>query len=332
MSRIRAWVALLVALLGAGPARAEGERQVVLIVRGAPRDAVEAELLARVRGELRAARFDVDEAPAPAGAPRAVVEAEARRPAVTAAMGLFLDAAAPEVWVAGARSQRTAVEPLIVPGGERRPSVLAAKAVDLLKAVLAEVPAAEAPPPPPVAASPAPPPPAIVPRPARERWLLAGVGWLREGSVQTLAPALSFAWLAGRLGVRIAAAGLGSTTERSAAAGTARIGQELALVEALGCWGGAALHACVAAGAGAALLVVNGTGAPGFQGTHDRLWSGAATAGASLIWTPRRWLAVGADARAAGSWPSTELRIDGASEGRAGGPGIWLTAGVGARL
>ena len=340
MTATWAWAALLVALLGAD-ARAEGERRMALIVRGVPPDPLAAEVLARVRGELRAARFAVDTPPAGDASPREIVETEARRPGVAAAMGIFFDAAEPEVWVADARSGRTTVELLMDPGsGERRASVLAAKAVDLLKAVLAEIPAGEpherlAPPPappvapPPVEVAPVPPEPAN----PHDRVLLPGANWLRAGDVQTFAPTVSFAWLAGRLGGRVLLAGLGTSTDKGNAAGDARVAQELGLIELLACWRPvSSLRACGAIGGGADLLFVRGTGTPGFEGSNWTLWSGVGAAGATMMWLPRRWFAIGADARAVGIWPSTTVRVDGASEVRAGGLGVSLTAGVGARL
>ena len=337
---IRAWAgaALLIALLGAG-AHADGERQVALAVRGVPAQPMAAEVLARIRGELRAARFDVVLTTPGPDAPRQVVETEARRPGVAAAMGIFFDAAEPEIWVADARSGRTTVEPLMDPaGGEQRPGVLAAKAVDLLRAVLADVPVGERPAPPapppvaPVAISVSAPP--QIPPPAYRDWILmAGAGWFRAGGAQTIAPALSLAWLGTHVGGRLVVTGFGTSTGRSRLAGSARVGQELALAELLGCWRPrGSLRACLALGAGGERLTVQGTGMAGFEGSDQTLWSGVGTAGGSLIWTPRRWLAVGADARAVAALPSTAVRIAGESVVRAGGAGVALTAGVGASL
>jgi len=339
---IRAWAgaALLVALLGAG-AHADGERRIALVVQGVPADATAAEVLARIRGELRAARFDVALAPPGEGAPRQMVETEARRPGVAAAMGIFFDGAEPEVWVADARSGRTTVQPLMDPaGGEPRPGVLAAKAVDLLRAILAELPSRERPAPP-APVTPVPPvlvaAPAPSPPPASRRGiLLVGGAWLRAGGVGTFAPSLSWAWLGAstRLGGRLVASGFGTSTEKTGDGGSVRVGQDFVLAEILACWRpGGSLRACLAAGAGGEVLTVRGTGASSaFEGSNHTLWSGVAAAGGSLIWTPRRWLALGADARAVGAWPSTAVRIQEVSVVRAGGPGVALTAGVGASL
>jgi hypothetical protein len=261
-------------------------------------------------------------------------------PGVVAAMGVFFDGGDPEVWVADARSGRTTVELLIDPvGGERRANALAVKAVDLLRAVLAEIPTGQRHEPSAIVVGPSQPVadhsvvlPAAQPA---ESTLLAGVGWLRAGSAGTLAPALSLAVVREHLGARLAVGGLGSSIDRGAVAGSARVREELALFELLACWRtGRAMRACATAGGGVELLRVTGTGASAaaFAGTSSTLWSGVAAAGASLAWTPGRWLGVGVDARAVGAWPSTKVRVDGLTVAEVGGPGVWLTAGVGARL
>ncbi|HVY40753.1 MAG TPA: hypothetical protein VHM31_22595 [Polyangia bacterium] len=354
MTRAPGRAALLIALLGAavqaaaaGAARAQpspahaqpSDRRVAFVVRGTPPDALAAEVVARLRGELRAARFEVETAAQPdPGSAREVVERAARGPGVRAAMAVFFDAGEPEVWVADARSGRTTVEPLLDPaGGERRANALAAKAVDLLRAVLSEIPADQRRETPVVAVAPAEPPvarPTAAPEPGPlESMLVAGVGWLRAGAAGTLAPALSLVLVRNHLGARLAASGLGSSPERESDAGRARIGQDVALFEGLACWRvRRATRACGAAGGGVERLRVTGDGASGFAGKSSTLWSGIAAVGASLAWTPGRWLVVALDARAVGAWPSTRVRVGDVTVVEVGGPGVWLTAGVGARL
>jgi hypothetical protein len=340
-----AWAAWLAVLLIAGAARGDEARRVAFVLRGVARDENAAELLARLRGELRAARFEVEEvASAGAGAPREIVEREARRPGITAAMGIFLDGTAAEIWVADARSTRAimaTVGATAGPGNDGDLRALAAKAIDLLKAVLSDVPLAE--PAPPAAAPPAPPapvqivavapaPPAREPPRAADRVLSAGVGWLRAGDTQTVAPLLSLSLVARHLGARATVSGLGSSADLSATAGTAQVGQHVGLVELLACVRrNARLLACGAVGGGAELLTVHGTGAPGFQGDDHALWSAVGALGAGVAWMPRPWIAFSLDARALGAWPATDIRID-TSVTHAGGPGVWVTAGIGARL
>ena len=226
-----AWVAgalvTLAGLLSAGAVHADrSPPRVGFVLRGAPRDEAATELLARVRGELRAARFDIQELGADAARPpREIVEQEARRPGVAAAMGIFLDGAQPEIWVADLRSTRAIIAPVEPAGADNSARALAAKAVDLLKAVLADLPSAEpaaparAPSPPAAVAAtvaPAPPPPA--PPPRTDRLLVVGAGWLRAGDAWTVAPLVGLSLIARHLGARATVSGLGSSSELSAAA------------------------------------------------------------------------------------------------------------------
>ncbi|HXJ23930.1 MAG TPA: hypothetical protein VMT03_27300 [Polyangia bacterium] len=336
------WVAALIGLsIGlpmSGAARAEGAPRVAFVLRGTARDEGSTELLARVRGELRAARFEVHEVVLPGEAPpRETVEREARQPGVTAAMGIFLDEPEIEIWVANTRSTRAIIAAAAPPaaGTDSETRAMAAKAVDLLKAVLADVPQAEPAPPP------TPPAPAAAPAvvqaaeasPPRDRILVAGVGWLRAGDAQTVAPLLGLSWIGRRLGIRATISGLGSSTELTAPAGTASIGQQVGLVELLGCLRlRARLLACGSAGGGVERLTVRGAGSTGFAGSDHALWSAVGALGAGVSWTPTAWIAFELEARALGAWPSTDIRIDAATVARGGGPGVWVTAGVGARL
>jgi len=183
--------ALLAALTLAATVRAESARRVVLVVPEAP-GAVATEALARVRGELGAARFEVEtEVVANNVERRATVERALRKADARAAFGIFFGSGVAEIWVSDSVTGRTVVQtlPLSAAAPERRATVLAVKAVDLLKATLAEVwvpapasPAAPSPPatesrpplesrPPAESRSPAeplapPPPPSVAVEPA----------------------------------------------------------------------------------------------------------------------------------------------------------------------
>ena len=153
--------AVLAALALAATVRAESARRVVLVVPEAP-GAVATEALARVRGELGAARFEVETDTSPTtsiGARRS--SGRSGKADARAAFGIFFGSGVAEIWVSDSVSGRTVVQtlPLSTAAPERRAAVLAVKAVDLLKATLAEVwvasPTAPAPTP---AAPPAPTP------------------------------------------------------------------------------------------------------------------------------------------------------------------------------
>jgi hypothetical protein len=338
-----AWVAWLAVLLVAASVRGEASRRVAFVLRGVPRGDGDAELLARLRGELRAARFDVDEVTSTAaGAPREIVEREARRPGITAAMGIFLDGTGAEIWVADARSTRAIIAAAGATAGTGSDSdrrALAAKAIDLLKAVLSDVPPPRPAPPaaePVTRAAPAPPaevaaPPAATPAPA-DRILSIGLGWLRAGDAETVAPVLSLSLVARHLGARATVSGLGSSTVVNATAGTAWVGQHVGLVELLGCVRRRVrLLACGSAGGGGELLTVHGTGATGYQGNDRALWSAVGALGAGVAWVPSPWIVFSLEARALGAWPATDVRID-TTVAHAGGLGVWVVAGIGARL
>ncbi len=133
--------ALLAALTLASTLRAESARRVVLVVPEAP-SAVATEALARVRGELGAARFEVEtEVVANTVDRRATIEGALRQADARAAFGIFFGSGVAEIWVSDSVSGRTVVQtlPLSTAAPERRAAVLAVKAVDLLKATLAEV-------------------------------------------------------------------------------------------------------------------------------------------------------------------------------------------------
>jgi hypothetical protein len=155
--------AVLAALALAATVRAESARRVVLVVPEAP-GAVATEALARVRGELGAARFEVEtDTVANNVDRRATVELALRKADARAAFGIFFGSGVAEIWVSDSVSGRTVVQtlPLSTAAPERRAAVLAVKAVDLLKATLAEVWVATPPAPaagPSVTPTPSPPP------------------------------------------------------------------------------------------------------------------------------------------------------------------------------
>jgi hypothetical protein len=264
---------VMVVLILTARARAEPARRVVLVIPGAI-GPVATEALTRVRGELQAARFEViTEVVAADVDRRAAVEREVRRGNARAAFGIFFGGGSAEIWVTDAATGRSAVQtlPLDAASPERRAAVLAVKAVDLLKATLAEiwinppVPPAPAPvaPASPVAASPTPAPPPSVPadetrsndegasragagevgvrgeepeprsQPLVSRVeIAAGAGWLSAGSTSSWAPQAAVSVFDGRIGGRLVASGYGTAvTVESAGIGSARFTQSFGVAE-----------------------------------------------------------------------------------------------------
>jgi len=159
--RVAASAALLVSMALVATVRGEPARRVVLVVPEAS-GPLATEVLSRVRGELQAARFEVEsEVVGNSGDRRGTVERALRKADARVAFGIFFGSGVAEIWVSDAISGRSVVQslPLGSAAPDRRAAVLAVKAVDLLKATLAEV-WVPAPPAPSPTATPPPSPPA----------------------------------------------------------------------------------------------------------------------------------------------------------------------------
>jgi hypothetical protein len=322
----------------------------VLLVVPEPAADLAAAVLTRLRGELRAASFDLDVMTIGAEAPRrSTVEDAAVRGGASAALGIFFAAGRVEMWATDASAGRTLMQNLPLDGSapERRAAVVAVKAVDLLKALLADIwnaPAAVAVAPtrlPPDAAPTTGPDTTIgvvhqPPTMPRERFALtAGAGWLQNGTASGWAPtaSLSAALGAGRVGLRVAVSGLGPAAGVNETSGSARLTQEIGLVELLA-WSREwrRLRGLLALGAGAHHLSVEGHGNPGFAGVNHEIWSTATSAGAGITLDVVSRLVVALDARAIENWPATTVQIDGTRAARIGRPIVWVALGAGVRF
>jgi hypothetical protein len=319
---------------------------------------VAAAMMTRLRGELRAASFEMDVVTISTEAPRrGTVEEAANQSGAIAALGIFFGAGRVEMWAADASAGRTLMQNLPLDSGasDRRATVVAVKAVDLLKALLADIwndPTATLPAPAPApaplaAATPAPTPevtevnisatetPAATPVAPDRFSITAGAGWLNEGEISGWAPlvALSAAIGAGRLGVRFTLSALGPSVGVSAAAGSAQLAQQIGLLELL-VWSREwhRLRGLLALGAGAHHLSIDSRGAAGFTGVNHDLWSATASAGGGVTLGVLHWLVVALDARAAENWPATTVQIDGTRTARIGRPILWLALGAGVRF
>jgi len=334
------------------PRSSIGTGRRVLLVTTDPAGEVAPIVVSRLRGELRAARFEMDVATIAADAPRrSTVEEMAARGGVTAALGIFVGGDRVEMWAADASAGRTLMQnlPLDPGASDRRATIVAVKAVDLLKATLAEIwsaPAARLVADPPAASPPladvavAAPPPVTDVTAAPERVqdrvdITAGAGWLQQGSQGGFAPLLAIAAALGRghLAARLTLSAFGQSIEVSNAAGSAQLAQEMALGELVirsRVWHG--LRGAVSLGAGAHHLSIDGRGQPGFTGVSFGLWSLAAAAGAgvSLDLSPHLVLAI--DARAVEDLPATDLQIHQMSAVRVGHPSVWLALAAGVRF
>jgi hypothetical protein len=341
----------------AGPVTAGNGRRVLLITADLGSEIAPA-VLARLRGELRAARFEMDVATVASDAPRrSTVEELAAHGGANAALGIFVSAGRVEMWAADAVAGRTLMQnlPLDVGTPERRAAIVAVKAVDLLKATLAELwPTVPTPAgatvvsdersgpgargtvapevPAPIAAAEV--VVAAAEPPKRERFSIsAGAGWQQAGSIRGWAPivALSAAIGGGPLAVRLTLSALGQTAVVGATDGNAAaLAQEIGLAE-LVLWSRVWHHlrGALALGAGAHHLSVDGRAVPGFIGlTHD-LWSFATTAGVGLSLELLPHLALAFDARAVENWPATRVKVSDTQTAGIGRPIVWLALSAG---
>jgi len=331
-----------------------GSRRVLLVTTD-PAGEIAPVVVSRLRGELRAARFDMDVTTIAADAPRrGSVEEMAAHEGVTAALGIFVGGDRVEMWAADAAAGRTLMQNLpLDPGAtDRRATIVAVKAVDLLKATLAEIwsaPAAALDAAPPQGELPAPAPApeatAVAPAPPVDEDELAtparlmiavGAGWLQAGAASGWAPtaAIAAAIGAGRFAARLTVSALGASADViRPAVGSAQLTQQLGLAELVlrsGVWH--RLRGVLALGAGAHHLSVTGRGEAGFAGVDSSIWSLATTLGVGVTLDLSPHLMLTLDARAIENLPATDVHIDGAPAAHVGRPIVWLALAAGVKF
>jgi hypothetical protein len=314
------------------------------LVPQAPGD-VTTEALARVKGELAAAGFEVVMGMHDGQAdPRVEVEDSVRALGALAALAVVYgaeggtDAETVELWVSERLDERTTVQRLTVDraAGGRGAAILAVHAVDLLKAALAEYwlfPAAPVAAPKPAAAPPQPP----KRRPLQGLALEAGaLAMFSFGAMPaTWAPLLKLSYgVPDRAGfVALALSSMGSAVDRRGATGTVHITQEFASLEAGVMFRrGRLLQPVLSASAGAYHLHGQGDGQYPNMGRYGDYWSFVTMAGAGLELRLGRHLGFLVEAHAFASWPQTVVRIADAEVARAGRVSLMLEGGLVGRL
>ena len=327
-------------IIGAGAAHAEMRYRVVLL-RPPVTDDVSTDALARVRGELTAAGFEISMQPQdPALDVRTALETVGRELDPIAAFAIVR---APtgntaEIWVCDRMAGKSVIQSVRLdssgaPGEPSRAVVLAVQAVELLKASLAQywlasIRRAQRP----VATASVAPPPAV--HATAGLGVAAGVGWLDNVGAVTAAwqPIVraSFGGARGWAG-RVTVAGFGTAAQLRAAEGTAQIQQELGAVEILrgfraGKW--VQLVASLGAGAYHARISGVGTGSQDYNNNVTSTWSALGIAGGGLIVPVVSHLSFAADAQVGLTWPDNLIRIVGAQAGRTGRPALLVSAGL----
>jgi hypothetical protein len=310
-------------------------------------DDVTTEAMARVKGELKAAGFDVAIVPFSGGDARRDLEAAGRELNAIAAFAIFVrpfegGTSVAEIWVSDRIRQKIVIQNAVLHETDRGrgSEILAVRAVELLKANLADfwAPAASPPPAPPPPPSPPPTPPAPEsehkPRPPFASGLGAGLGvgilesFGAMGATWSPNVAVSYGWPRG-LSVRATFAGLGPAAVFTASNGSADVEQELALLEIVKTWWpGSALVPLVSVGSGAQHVHVAGTGNPPYQGHTSDRWSLVTTVGAGIAIPIVSTLSILVQARALAAWPSAVVQVVGADVARVGAPSLLADGGL----
>jgi hypothetical protein len=352
MNRWRTVVALFVATLALSLSTKESDAlaadpppRTVVLLRFTTSDGVTTEATARVNGELKAAGFDVAIVALNSDDAKRELESAGRELNALAAFAIFVrpyegGTSVAEIWVSDWIRQKIVIQRAVLHevDRERGSEILAVRAVELLKANLADywaptsIPAASVPPPqgpPPVLSAPE--------RKVRTSFALGLGAGLGAGATESFGATgvtwspdamVSYGWREG-FSLRASFIGLGSVAALSAANGSANVEQQMAFLEAVKTWWPrSVLVPLVIAGAGVQHAHVEGFANPPYQGHTSDGWSLLTTVGAGVaipvVWT----LSIVVQARGVAAWPSAVVQVNGAEVGRVGGPSLVADGGL----
>lgn len=340
----------LVVLVAARSSRASVERRVVLL-RPSTTDEVTAMALARIKGELIAAGFDVLLLPQREDrSPREIVENAAPELEPLAVFAIFRDKAkagtfsTAEIWVSDRVVDRTSVERMRLETAEpgRGATVLAVRAVELLKASLSEFWSQ-------------PERPRMEPVPAESRSVVppalapAGGASVTQGLAAhaalgvlhsfgeigpVLTPVLSLSHgTTGGLGVRLSAAALGSAAAVTASEGTAHVRQQFAVLDGFvtSRWQGP-VQLFASLGAGVYHVEVAGSAVAPYRGKPGQSWSLLTGAGAGAAVEVYSGVAIIVEGQSYWAWPPAVVRIVDTDAGKRHWPVLLARAGLGIAL
>ena len=315
-------------------ARAEEQVQ-VLLLRRVPADPIYSEAILRIKSELLAGGFQVAVADSDGAEadPRALMARAARTQAPSATIAIFgdLHSGTADLWVVDRMSTMTVIRRLEVQASADQPisEVLAIRAQELLRASLVESLVEEN----------RHEPPIVPPRPPIHRLVKQAVdssqapwtfglelgastfgGW--GGIGPTLAPAARLRLaMDARFWVRLTALGLGTRPQVGTALGSARVSQNLLLLECAA-WlrPGRLLRPLVSLGAGAQRVAVEGTSSMPYQGARSVRWFVAADVGAGLALRLQAHWEVQLEVHALFATPRPAIRFFDVDAARAGQP------------
>jgi hypothetical protein len=316
-------------------ARATGET--IALVHPPGTDDVFSEITTRLRAELDAAGFDVEElvASAPADLEEPVATGGLpRTPRATVVVSGEDGIASVDIWVPDQKTHELAVRHVEAPpvARQRAPSVLAVRTVELLRAALLGPAASEA-----ASRKPAPkptPPKVDAAGPERRRVELGGeIGaamlYGGHGISPAFAPMVRLQIGNGTWGGRLNVVAPAFGAEARAQGGKAVLRQELLSLDATVTWPAEGTFAVVAAaGGGGYHWHVSGEGvAPNVGHDADR-WGAVAQAGAGALLRLGAHLGFMLDAQALWLAPPLVVRVAGVDAGKSGEPTLSASAGL----
>ncbi|HYO94252.1 MAG TPA: hypothetical protein VER33_07055 [Polyangiaceae bacterium] len=343
--RSRVFAAATLRQLVGSPARADTQRRVVLLDRPAASD-LDTEVVARIRGELTAAGFEVMVLPvSPELEARVAVEtaADELKPVLVVVLAQSIDVESGEhvleVWLSDRVLRRTLVQrlhidPAQASGGASR---LAVQVVELLRARHAElfIRSQEAP----AAAPPAVQKAEVVEAaPATRATLALGGGFLNDfqelGGVWV--PLLRVGALLPHVGGRLlqleARASLSTFAQEThllAAPGAVRVQQQFGMAEAVVHLGvNLRVQPVLSVGMGVYNVDLSGDAPVGYRSSSRRTWSMLTAAGGGVWVRPVPWLACAAEAQLLTAWSKTVVRVLGDEVARAGEPMLLLSGAL----
>jgi hypothetical protein len=337
----------------ASPARADYRHRVVLLEPAVESD-LAAEVLARVRGELEAAGFELYIVPVEADAdPKIAVESSARDLHPAAVLLVEQEVAegsgthTAELWVSDRSLQRTFVQRLRVEAGNasRGASWLAVQAVELVRARLAEQsvtgeiqPKASR-----REVHPVTPPP----EPKRERHgrgtqLSVGFGllhgfrgfetvWTPIARVGASIPEAAIGDPPLTIDLRLSASGMGGQPEIANAAGVVSAQQGYATVDAvIRFLPSLVVQPLLSVGNGFYTVAVDGRAVAPYEPHETRTWSGLTAVGAGLWLEPFPGASLSLEANLMAAWSKTVVRVNDNDVAEAGAPMGLLSLSLGA--
>jgi hypothetical protein len=355
----------LVSLVALTPifAAADGPPRTVVVLQVPSTDAVTTEARTRVQGELKAAGFHVVLLPSDRATAAADVETAGSELSPLGAFAIFAHpeagGAVAEIWVSDRLRQKTVIQraSLTEADHDRESEILAVRAVELLRASLAEFwlqpkPSAPAPPTLPEEPRPAQPAkPAESPRasenpraapvtsslsrgPAFAAGIGVGVGvgmlqgFRDSAPVWVPAALVSYGWENG-LSVGVAFHGLGPAATLDASAGTAKVEEQIATADVVKTWWPRwPVVPFVCAGLGVQHVRVSGSATTPYAGETADDWAVLTDAGLGAAVSIRGGVSFVVQTRGLVAWPPTVVRIAQDSAGFFGAPSLLVDAGI----